>query len=433
MIESANSYQELLLTKERITLGSSENADLNIKGKGISKIHASINRHGNSIWVLNEGIEHTYVNGEKVPDQGRLLHNGDLITIGENSTITVNIVDSSDLTPTTVQNRSTTPALWVIACAITITLAIAVIGGLQLLPDTKSKQPTSLLNSTIKNESSEPLDTENNPPLPAVNSSEISSPANVTSSEISSSSHPNKLYLQMTEAEKIEFIDKQAQNIAVMMGNRAYTFNDEVLGYIKQYVDGYARRSNGTSKKLWGEGLPSLYGRATQYAPMIIKAFNVRGVPSVVGLYIVMIETEYHECLESPVGAKGLFQFMPETARGYGVSPEERCNVEKMSPAAAHYMADRIAEFGPDAMSVALAIAGYNRSPDSVRRDLHDVLNSENPERSFWTLVANSDKLDRPFQNENIKYVPKFFAAAIVGENPWAFGLSLNPLSTYVS
>ena len=82
-------------------------------------------------------------------------------------------------------------------------------------------------------------------------------------------------------------------------------------------------------------------------------------------------------------------------------------------------------------MSVALAIAGYNRSPDSVRRDLHDVLNSENKERSFWTLVANSNKLDHYFQGENIKYVPKFFAAAIVGENPWMFGIQMQPLSTY--
>jgi hypothetical protein len=82
-------------------------------------------------------------------------------------------------------------------------------------------------------------------------------------------------------------------------------------------------------------------------------------------------------------------------------------------------------------MSVALGIAGYNRSPDSVRRDLNDVVNSKNQERSFWTLVANSDKLDRFFQNENVKYVPKFFAAAIVGENPWAFALDMNPLSTY--
>jgi hypothetical protein len=242
-----------------------------------------------------------------------------------------------------------------------------------------------------------------------------------------------KLYLQMTPQEQMEFIDLQARHISLMMGNRPYNFNDDVLRYIKQYLDGYAKRVGNNSNKLWAEDLRFMFGRAReQYAPYIIRSFNARGVPPVVGLYLVVVETEYHNIQsENAAGAAGLFQFIGPTARGYGVEPAERTNVAKMAPAAAAYMADRIAEFGPDSMSVALGIAGYNRSPDSVRRDLRDVLNSENRERSFWTLVANSNKLDHYFQGENIKYVPKFFAAAIVGETPWAFGIQMQPLSTY--
>ncbi|HJQ68314.1 MAG TPA: transglycosylase SLT domain-containing protein [Blastocatellia bacterium] len=240
-----------------------------------------------------------------------------------------------------------------------------------------------------------------------------------------------KLYLRMSEEERNEFIYTQARVISRMMSNREYVFTDDVLPYIKKYVDGYARRVGNNSTAIWGEDLNSLFARARRLAPDIIREFNARGTPKIVGLYIPMIESEYRECLTSPVGAKGLFQFMPATASGYGVDPAERCNVKKMAPAAAKYIKDRMAEFGSDSMSVALGIAGYNRSPDSVRRDLSDVINSKNKERSFWTLIANSDKLDRFFQNENIKYVPKFFAAAIVGENPWAFGLEMNPLSTY--
>jgi len=41
--------------------------------------------------------------------------------------------------------------------------------------------------------------------------------------------------------------------------------------------------------------------------------------------------------------------------------------------------------------------------------------------------------LSKQFQSENFKYVPKFFAAAIIGENPQDFGLKLQPLSTYSS
>jgi hypothetical protein len=237
----------------------------------------------------------------------------------------------------------------------------------------------------------------------------------------------------MNQDEQLAFIEKEARHVSLMMGNRSYAFNDDVLRYIKQYVDGYARRVGNNSSKLWGEDLRSMFARAReQFAPYIIRSFNARGVPPVVGLYLVVVETEYHNITsENAAGAAGLFQFIGPTARGYGVDPSERTNVSKMAPAAAAYMADRIAEFGTDSMSVALAIAGYNRSPDSVRRDLHDVLNSENKERSFWTLVANSNKLDHYFQGENIKYVPKFFAAAIVGENPWVFGIQMQPLSTY--
>ena len=51
--------------------------------------------------------------------------------------------------------------------------------------------------------------------------------------------------------------------------------------------------------------------------------------------------------------------------------------------------------------------------------------------RDFWTLIANGEMLSKQFQSENFKYVPKFFAAAIIGENPQDFGLKLQPLSTY--
>jgi membrane-bound lytic murein transglycosylase D len=216
-----------------------------------------------------------------------------------------------------------------------------------------------------------------------------------------------------------------------MMGNRECQFTEEVKGMIKAYVDGYARRVGNRSTATWGEDFNVVFKRAAQYAPLIIRSFNQEGLQPAVGLYVAMIESEYRpHCYDNFAGAMGMFQFLAGTARGYGLSPSDRCDPQKMAPAAARYMKDRISEFGTDATSVALAIAGYNRSPASVRRDLHDVINSENPERSFWTLVANSGQLDHYFQ-ENMKYVPKFFAAAIVCENPEAFGLSFRPLSSY--
>jgi hypothetical protein len=242
-----------------------------------------------------------------------------------------------------------------------------------------------------------------------------------------------RLYLQMTDAERYEFIGQRARHVSRMIGSGTYEFDQPSISYIKQYVDAYARRVGNGSKVTWGEDLNVVFGRAQRYAPIIIRSFNGRRIPPAIGLYLVAVETEYiNFAQENAAGAAGLFQFIPSTAEAYGVPANQRTNVDKMSQAAAHYVADRLAEFGTDPMSVALCIAGYNRSPDSVRSDLQSVMNSANKERSFWTLVTNSNKLDKWFRGENIKYVPKYFAVAVVGETPWAFGLKMKqPLSTF--
>lgn len=451
-VKSTNKNQQIEMKGNHLTLGSGASANVVIPDPSLSKIHASIHQENNKIWILNENPKSScFVNNIAVPAKGLPLNDGDQIKLSNSTFIDVaTSLASTGRTASKSVNKSESLTN-TDSQSILLKIIVAMVSGIFIISSliwVFTRQPSSnkvvtptptIVDYTTKNDelkTPEPSESVTPSPTPSpsldTNSSPVPSPS-PTTTVVTTEPTPRKvkLYQEMSEEEKLEFVDRQAQHIAMMMGNRPYAFTDDVLRYIKKYLDGYAQRANTTSTKLWGENLPSLYGRASRYAPDIIKAFNARGIPPVVGLYIVMIETEYHDCLESPVGAKGLFQFMPETARGYGVDPNDRCDVKKMSPAAAHYIADRITEFGPDAMSVALGIAGYNRSPDSVRRDLHDVINSNNRERSFWTLVANSDKLDRPFQNENIKYVPKFFAAAIVGETPWAFGLKLKPLSTY--
>jgi hypothetical protein len=106
------------------------------------------------------------------------------------------------------------------------------------------------------------------------------------------------------------------------------------------------------------------------------------------------------------------------------------CDVNKMAPAAAHYIADRMAELGDDSQSMTLVLLSYNRGANSVLESLRMLRETDaNYERNFWTLFANREKLDQGFQRESAYYVPAFFAAAIIGENPQAFGLSMPPLS----
>jgi membrane-bound lytic murein transglycosylase D len=143
-----------------------------------------------------------------------------------------------------------------------------------------------------------------------------------------------------------------------------------------------------------------------------------------------VIESEYKTCFESSYGAKGLFQFMPQTAKSYGVAHEEMCDVEKMTPAAAHYLADRMAELGDDSQSMTLVLLSYNYGAEGVRDALRQLRDTENYERNFWTLFAHRDQLDQRFRDESVYYVPSFFAAAIIGENPQTFQLQTPPLST---
>ena len=236
-----------------------------------------------------------------------------------------------------------------------------------------------------------------------------------------------KRYTQMSDAEQLVFVREQEQRISAMMGDRPAKLNDEALRVIKKYVDRFAAREQPAGD---GESLNEIYGRAPAYVPLIARSFAARKVPVIIGIYLPVIESAYRPCFENSFGSKGLFQFLPQTAKLYGVSPDEMCDAEKMAPAAAHYLADHMAELGDDAESMTLVLLSYNRGATWVRTTLREVRETSDYQRNFWTLFAHRDELDATFRNEGAAYVPSFFAAAIVGENPQSFGLTLPPLST---
>jgi soluble lytic murein transglycosylase-like protein len=238
---------------------------------------------------------------------------------------------------------------------------------------------------------------------------------------------PAKLYWQMSEREQLDFVAAQEQRISTMMSDRPVKLNDDAVRAIKTHVDWYAGR---LSQPPDSEAISAVYERARQYVPVIARSFAARKVPVIIGIYLPVIESGYRECYESSLGATGLFQFLPATAQNYGVARDEMCDVEKMAPAAAHYIADRMAELGEDSESVTLVLISYNRGAEWVRDALRQLRTTQNYERNFWTLLANRETLDEAFRRETAGYVPSFYAAAIIGENPQNFGLRTPPLST---
>jgi pSer/pThr/pTyr-binding forkhead associated (FHA) protein len=446
----------------RLTIGADDSCAIRIKDDHLAPVHASVHREGEEVWILEEQARGAvYVNDVLVAPGGTPLEDGDRISLGPHTVISVSVKAARPAPGPRRDLRETRPAprppraaprlasVVVVTCFL---LGAGVFVTLALMRRAERLR----VNGTA--ESASGRDAEGAPP-PATPPADVRAPdaangarpappdvrptqGDAPAPDTASAPDANPgaplgrrgLYKQLkTEEERLEYVGRKAQHVALMIGNRPYAFTPKVVELIKRDVDAYEQRIGNRSKKMWGEDLNFMFARAReQYAPQIIRAFNARGVPPVIGLYLVVIETEYRNIAgENRAHAAGLFQFIPDTARHYHVDPSERTDVSKMAPAAADYMADRIAEFGTDSMSVALGIAGYNRSPDSVRRDLRDVLNSDNKERSFWTLIANTNKLDHHFRGENVKYVPKFFAAAIIGEHPQDFGLDMRPLSTY--
>jgi soluble lytic murein transglycosylase-like protein len=258
---------------------------------------------------------------------------------------------------------------------------------------------------------------------PEPNSSGPSAPSQATTAR------PGKPYLQMSESERLDFVAAQEHRISSMMSDRPAKLNDFAVRVIKAYVDRYAANIN-KAPAPGSENASAVFLRGQPYVPLIARSFAARKVPIIIGIYLPVIESGYRPCYESPLGAKGLFQFLPQTAENYGVSRRDMCDAEKMTPAAAHYIADRMAELGEDSESVTLVLLSYNRGAEWVRETLRQLRGTENYERNFWTLLANTATLDEVFRNENAGYVPSFFAAAIVGENPEAFELPMPPLSS---
>jgi len=150
--------------------------------------------------------------------------------------------------------------------------------------------------------------------------------------------------------------------------------------------------------------------RGRPLIPMLKNELTVAHLPPDLH-YVALIESGYRTETVSRAGAVGLWQLMPGTARQYGLRVDgphdERKDPRKSTRAAARYLRDLTFEFGGDALL--LALAGYNRGENAVRRALKRL---DNPfsDRSFWALV------DRGLlPAETADYLPRFMAAAVAG------------------
>jgi pSer/pThr/pTyr-binding forkhead associated (FHA) protein len=169
--------------------------------------------------------------------------------------------------------------------------------------------------------------------------------------------------------------------------------------------------------------LRQVYNRKKQYWPIIVKEFSARGLPEEIA-YVAWQESNFDPFAQTPVGARGMWQFMDFTARRYGLKVsenwrkggyDERTDVQKETHIAAKYLYDLLAQFGSD--SFMLAIASYNKGENGMLKVLREV-GFRKDQRDFWHLYRL-----KKLPEETMEYVPQILAAAIICNDPKKYGL----------
>jgi len=171
-----------------------------------------------------------------------------------------------------------------------------------------------------------------------------------------------------------------------------------------------------------GRGFFKRYSRrAGQYGPLIVEIIKDFDLPKDL-IFLAMAESGFRNNAKSRARAVGIWQFMPKTAKRFGLKIDwfidERRDPIKATIAACRYLRYLYDRFG----SWELAAAAYNAGEGKVSRAIKRYRT-----RNFWRLIKG-----RYLKKETKNYVPKIMALAIIGKNLDSFGLKnvefLNPL-----
>ncbi len=463
--------REIGLGEGRTTFGRGSDADERIDDSGLSRIHASVYFEKGRLWVVDENSTNgSSVNGLPVGSSGTALGEGDRIEIGNHTKLTVRFESDEAKPAPAVQKTAAAPAksaesvessgfpmlivLGALAFGLLVIGVSATVIGMrywsdkpaEITQDLEDEDPTPTPDKGNRNGSKSPTPDGSTSPTPSgspedpVGNTIVETRTDGTKVEL-----PKGRYQNMSEADKDRYIAVKAEKIAQIIGNqKAEPIPPAAVARIKADLNQYVRRLSQTkndncNQGTWGRSdFTSVLERATKTSPFVIRSFRAKGVEPQIGIYVAMIESEHCSCLTSPTGAKGMFQFLASTWKDYDPenNPDNRCVPEKAANAGADYLKVLITRYGTAPDSVLLAIASFNSGQGNLSRNLDQVLsNAVGQNRSFWTIMANTELLEgksgQQFKGENIRYVPKFFATAIIGENPQDFGASVRPLSTY--
>ncbi len=204
-----------------------------------------------------------------------------------------------------------------------------------------------------------------------------------------------------------EYVTMRLRELSATMGDPQddipLIFTESVIKYINKFT---SNLRNWFAKSL---------DRSELHMGMMRRILRGNGLPEEL-VYLAFVESGFDSTATSPVGARGLWQFMPATAGDFGLRVEpgvidDRIDPKKSTEAACKYIKQLYNLYN----SYMLAMASYNTGPGRVGGALRriDVID----QNRFWYLVKR-DML----HNETTEYVPKIMAAMIIGSDLERFG-----------
>lgn len=178
---------------------------------------------------------------------------------------------------------------------------------------------------------------------------------------------------------------------------------------VEWWID-FLEGRNRDKTQLWLE-------RTGRYAPMIQAELRRRGMPEDL-LYLAMIESGLSPKAYSHAAASGMWQFIAETGKRYGLEVsgevDERRDPIRSTSAALDYLQDLYGRFG----SWYLAAAAYNSGENRVERILRERAGgAKGADSLFWKIAPHLPR-------ETRDYVPLMLAAAHIGKEPAKYGFT---------
>jgi membrane-bound lytic murein transglycosylase D len=147
-----------------------------------------------------------------------------------------------------------------------------------------------------------------------------------------------------------------------------------------------------------------LMGTSEYYFPLFEEALAKQNVPLEIK-YLAIVESALNPKAVSKMGATGLWQFMYQTGKQYGLKidsyVDERSDPLKASEAAAQYMTNMYKIFG----DWDLVLASYNSGPGNVAK----AIRRSGGQQNYWNIRKNLPK-------ETQGYVPAFLATMYIYE-----------------